>query len=148
MVIVNDLDLQEICRMFSLKCRDDHSSISKQTKGRDDGVKLCSVLSSQQFLYSYIWTLCRVLCQPTSTCTNMNQTFERSKFECCAGFQVRPATSPTHNDYITRFFNRVLPAVPVGCPRGVLKGGREGGREGERGGSGYFLYPFPLLTRT
>lgn len=63
---------------------------------------------------------CRVICQPTTTClTDRIQTFERSVFECCPGFQVRPANDPSHYEYLYRLYYTPIPQNPVGCPIGM-----------------------------
>ncbi len=62
----------------------------------------------------------RVVCQPTYTCSRRNQTIERSNFECCPGFQVRPAESSSHYEYMFLLYYTRARALPVGCPRGTI----------------------------
>ena len=77
---------------------------------------LASLPARQLIYFSYFFH--RAVCLPTSTCSNRNQTIERSTFECCPGYQVRPADSPSHYEYIFKLYYTQVAVAPVGCPRG------------------------------
>ena len=64
----------------------------------------------------------RLVCQPTSTCTNRNQTFNRTEFKCCEGFTTRPREQSKQYDYYQSLYYQFKPVqtLPEGCPRGTL----------------------------
>ena len=76
-------------------------------------VMLCELMKCNNDHYMY-----SLVCQPTNTCTDRNQTTTTSKFDCCDGFRTR---SPDSSDYFSHYYQLYylqVPSLPVGCPIG------------------------------